>query len=440
MKRWLLAGLLGLAILLFLAPGIIGMLAERSLEQQLAQNSRMSPEYVVRELDFERGWFNSAGRHRVPLADPALAQFIALLTPGAGYPLQAPALIIETRLEHGLVALGNAPHDASALIPALANGVSTLSLELPDGSELPVPGVLYSRLGLTGSATFRYELPAGDQTRDKLHLTWQDSSAGLSSTSTGRELSFTADLGATRASNEFNSLEFSSAQVAASRKATPFGFPLGDVKLRIADVDWLTFGIPERWALLDVEGHSAFQGTKVQGDLQFKLLALQTEDGPYDIEIRANVANANAERLGPIIRALQYSRNGASLASLQPYTGFDDDLRGLISAGINLDIEQLQLRTSAGDGIAKLTITVPELRDVASWPALLLALTATADIEIGRTRVEAPSPITDQLRLLIAGGFLILDGDVYRLKADYAKGKATVNGAPLVIPMDLLRQ
>ncbi|MGB5346172.1 MAG: DUF945 family protein, partial [Woeseia sp.] len=239
MKRWLLAGLLGLAILLFLAPGIIGMLAERSLEQQLAQNSRMSPEYVVRELDFERGWFNSAGRHRVPLADPALAQFIALLTPGAGYPQQAPALIIETRLEHGLVALGDAARDPAALIPALANGVSTLSLELPDGSELPVPGVLYSRLGLTGSATFRYELPAGDQTRDELHLNWQDSSAGFSSNSTGRELSFTADLGATRASNEFNSLEFSSAQVAANRKATPFGFPLGDVSLRIADVDWL---------------------------------------------------------------------------------------------------------------------------------------------------------------------------------------------------------
>ncbi|NNE61516.1 MAG: DUF945 family protein, partial [Woeseia sp.] len=131
MNRWLLAGLLGLAILVFLTPGIIGMLAERSLDEQLNNDSQLGGNTAVRELDFRRGWFTSEGRHRVPVADPDIARIIAMLTPGAGLPA-ASALIIDTQLEHGLVPLGSAPRSASALIPALATGVSTLSLELPN--------------------------------------------------------------------------------------------------------------------------------------------------------------------------------------------------------------------------------------------------------------------------------------------------------------------
>ncbi|MGB5353001.1 MAG: DUF945 family protein [Woeseia sp.] len=438
MKRWLLASLIGLALLVFLAPGIIGMLAERSLEQQLEQNSRLGPQYAVRELNFARGWFTSAGRHRVPIADASLARFIAAVTPGAGQ-RDAPALIIETRLEHGLVPLGSAPRSASSLLPALATGVSTLALELPDGSELPVPGVLYSRIGLTGSATFRYELPAGSEARDSTRIDWQASDVTFSSNSNGRELGIAANLPGLRFDSDWQHAEFSAAEIEASSRATPWGFAVGDVRLRLADANWKSAAVANRLASFELEANSAVQNAAAQGELSFKLLGLETPDGAYDIELAAGSADASAELLGPVIRGLQYSATNQQLASGQMYPGFDTDLRRLLSAGFTLNLEGLQLRTPDGDALASIALQLPRLDEVASWPGLLLALSAQTNIELARARVETPSPFSDQLRMLIAGGFLVLDGDMYRMQADYAKGKATINGAPLAIPLELLR-
>ncbi|MBT8084603.1 MAG: DUF945 family protein [Woeseia sp.] len=437
MNRWLLAGLLGLAILVFLMPGIVGMLAERSLDKQLDKNSQLGGTYAVRELDFRRGWFTSAGRHRVPVADQDVARIIATLTPGAGLPA-ASALIIDTRLEHGLVPLGSAPRSASALIPALATGVSTFSLELPTGNVLPVPGVLYSRIGLTGSATFRFELPAGDETRDGVRLVWQAGDLGLSSNNNGRELSISADLAGLLFNDGVQRLELAQLQMAGNSRATSWGFAIGDVDLELKEAAWLTGDTQNRIKGLDLSATSAIEGSALQGALQLNMLGLDTDDGRYDLEIIANAAGVDAATLGPILRALRYSgsdpRRGA-----EPYPGFDGDLRRLMSAGVAITIDSLQLRTFEGDGVASLSVTVPKLDETASWPGLLLALEASANIEIDSTRVEAPSPLSEQFRVLVAGGFLVPDGEVYRLQADYAKGKATVNGAPLVIPMDMLR-
>ncbi|MGB5739251.1 MAG: DUF945 family protein, partial [Woeseia sp.] len=309
----------------------------------------------------------------------------------------------------------------------------------PDGSELPVPGVLYSRIGLTGSATFRYELPAGSEARDSTRIDWQASDVTFSSNSNGRELGIAANLPGLRFDSDWQHAEFSAAEIEASSRATPWGFAVGDVRLRLADANWKSAAVANRLASFELEANSAVQNAAAQGELSFKLLGLETPDGAYDIELAAGSADASAELLGPVIRGLQYSATNQQLASGQMYPGFDTDLRRLLSAGFTLNLEGLQLRTPDGDALASIALQLPRLDEVASWPGLLLALSAQTNIELARARVETPSPFSDQLRMLIAGGFLVLDGDMYRMQADYAKGKATINGAPLAIPLELLR-
>jgi hypothetical protein len=78
----------------------------------------------------------------------------------------------------------------------------------------------------------------------------------------------------------------------------------------------------------------------------------------------------------------------------------------------------------------------PETDPVSSsWPALLLALTASADVRLPAGLVEMARAADPQASSLVALGFLKKDGDFYSLEAAYAQGLLTVNGAPLPIPL-----
>lgn len=440
MKRWLITALVALAILVLLAPGLIGLLAERSIDRQLELNNQYNPAQAVRELTFERGWFTSAGRHRVPITDADLAQLLALVTPGAGLPDGTTALLIETRLEHGLLPIGSsAPADTTLLVPALASGISTLALELPDGSERAIPGVLYSRVGLTGNVLLRYRLPAGDESRGPTQATWQAADLAFGSSSDGTEFSVTADLSRWRVSHLAQGIEVGAASLAVDGRQTRFGIAVGDARLALDDAA-ASFGAETtRLKKLRVNTGATLDHDQLNGQLDLELLGLDTAEGPYDIAVTIGTSGLQAALLAPLLRALQQDLLQVGVPAAGLYPDLDMDLRQLLSSGATLNIEQLLVHTPHGAGSLRLHAALPEQDDTATWPGLLLALEATVDVSIDRSRVQAPSPLTPSLQPLIAGGFLVLEGDVYRLRAEYANGRATVNGAPLVIPVSLFQ-
>ena len=128
----ILALLIGLAVLILVSPGLIGRLAERSSDENIRVGTVENDEVVVSAQVFQRGWFTTEGEHRIEFKDGAFAgQYRALLGLAPDAPL--PALIINTRVDHGVIPVSSMGREHGSLRPGLGDAISTLRIELPDG-------------------------------------------------------------------------------------------------------------------------------------------------------------------------------------------------------------------------------------------------------------------------------------------------------------------
>ena len=100
MKKWLVAALLILALLVLVAPGIVGRLAEQNIEDNIDWAESDSPGVNIQTERFERGWFTSEGTHRVVLEGGQFAEASAEYRQATGN-AELPSLIIHTELAHG---------------------------------------------------------------------------------------------------------------------------------------------------------------------------------------------------------------------------------------------------------------------------------------------------------------------------------------------------
>lgn len=426
--------LLGLAVIVLLSPGLIGLLAERSLNEQLELAAVNDPDFDVRTVAFERGWFTSAGTHRVPVRDPRLAQLLLFVTPGSGGSAAGapPVLIVTTQLDHGLVPLGGAGRDPAALLPALASGVSTLELELADGRVLPVPGQLASRINLNGSAVLDYSLPAGTEQDAGFRAAWEGAHLTVRSSADGRTLGFAGTFDDWRVESAGQSVAVDAASAEAAAEVTPHGFAVGSTTIRVTGLAMSDgFG----WQSLELDADSSLAGERVAADFALELRGLALPAGRFDADLALSLGGLTPATLGPLLRGLKRSAVAAGGSMpVAPYADFEFDLRRLLSGGATLSLERLTLTTPDGEMRAALAVELPEADGLAAWSGLALAADGRAEVTVPRALAEGP-PFAEPLRPLIAGGFLVLDGDAYRLRADYARGVATVNGAPLTVPL-----
>jgi hypothetical protein len=65
----------------------------------------------------------------------------------------------------------------------------------------------------------------------------------------------------------------------------------------------------------------------------------------------------------------------------------------------------------------------------------LLDLDAEADLVVAAEFVDFAMAMNPQAGAVVGMGFLRKNGDVYEMRAEYAKGLLTVNGAPMPIPL-----
>ena len=163
MKRWIVLLVVGLAIVLLISPGIVGRLAERNLDVGLAQIDLDSPSIDIQTESFERGWFSSAGRHRIDLRDGFLAELVGGpgSEAGSGAAGSGAAIVVETRLDHGLVPVTSMQRERGTLSPALASAVSTVALDPGNGELTALPGHIFPFIGLGGTASYSFLLEPG---------------------------------------------------------------------------------------------------------------------------------------------------------------------------------------------------------------------------------------------------------------------------------------
>ena len=121
MKRWPLVVLISVAVIIVLSPGIVGHLAEENLDENLSWLAEENEDIVITSEQFDRGWFTSEGRHRVTLKRGSLLEVLSVeQNPGLG---SLPSLVIDTRLDHGLVPLSSMGREQGSLKPSLASSV-----------------------------------------------------------------------------------------------------------------------------------------------------------------------------------------------------------------------------------------------------------------------------------------------------------------------------
>ena len=122
MKKSFVALLVALALIVMVSPGIVGRLAERSMEENLDWAAQESQELVVTSQGYDRGWFSSEGQHRVELKGGSLRDILQAYTrtENAG---DIPALIIDTHLDHGLIPVASLSRDKGSLIGSGRPGI-----------------------------------------------------------------------------------------------------------------------------------------------------------------------------------------------------------------------------------------------------------------------------------------------------------------------------
>ena len=439
MKKGFVALLILLAIVVLISPGIVGRLAEQSMDENLDWAATESQELSVTSKGFDRGWFSSAGQHRVKVRDGEFRDVLMGLAAVQGDD-DIPELIIDTRLDHGLVPVSSMSRDKGSLMPGLGSAVSTLSLEYPDGVKYDLPGTVYSKVGLTGNLQSNLVLEAGSFSKAGDTATWGDTDISVTISPTSSVVGFDGAIDSLAfASVSLTSVEddFNVGKIAFSgnQQQTRFGFSVGDATVTADSFTIFSAQGSQTIGPMSVDTDVRLDGDRVSGRSRVKLDNLPFPNlGAGGVVIDVTLTDMDAASLGNLTRGLddmdQFISGDDMMIAMEP------DLQRLLASGFALDFDQIDVTLPQGTIATKLNMKLTETDlDRFAWPSVLLALDATLDVSMPAELVDIATAMDPQFNAAIGMGFLRKNGDVYEMSAEFKKGALTVNGAPMPIPI-----
>ena len=235
MNRWLVAVLVTLALIVLVSPGIVGRLAEKSVEENLNLAAGENDDIVVTTESFDRGWFTSEGRHRIELRQGALHSVFV----GQGDASNAiPALVVDTHVDHGLLPLSSLARDVSSLKPGLASTVSSIALDPGDGEIIKLPGKIYSEVGLSGATASRFVLEAGSRNIDGGSVEWQGADVTVKMNPASGAVSVDGSVQPWAAmyadgGEDRSRISFGDIRIHGQQEKSPYGLAVGSIKLEV---------------------------------------------------------------------------------------------------------------------------------------------------------------------------------------------------------------
>ena len=438
MNRWFVALLITLAVIILVSPGIVGRLAEKSVEDNLDFVASENDEVVITTESFDRGWFTSEGRHRIELRQGAVG---AVSENNAAEHDRVPALIIDTHIDHGLIPLTSMSRDSGSLKPGLASAVSTITLDPGDGELFEIPGKIYSDVGLTGETALHFLLQAGSRSFDDEMLEWQGADVTVHTNPASGSVSVKGDVLPWSILDERASVKFGSMTIEGHQEKSPYGLGTGSVQLEMGPVDIENSDGPGTgFNKLSFNASSEIDGDRVSAASKLDISGIRVPDfGNIDVAMDLVLNRLDALSFHKISQALQNTHGSADPESAieDLYPLIEADLQNLLAAGFEIRIDRFDVALPSGKVTTKLRFALPASAPTAafSWPALLLALDASADIRLPVELFDMVQAMSPEAGALVAMGFLQKDGDFYEMRAQYTKGLLTVNGAPLPIPL-----
>ena len=436
MKKGVVALLILLAVIVLVSPAIVGRLAEQSMDENLNWAARETGSVRVSSEEFTRGWFSSEGQHRIEVGEGPLLAILEDLGHGAD-PDELPVLIINTKLDHGLIPVSSMARERGSLAPGLGSAVSTLQLELPDGETFDLPGTIYSKVGLSGQLESNYLLPAGSYPIDDMTATWGDMDITVITDPVSGEATFKGAIGALALGNDSDGLSLASLGFDGKQKPTPHGFATGDVQFELADLSIRAGGVDATTInSLSVRADSKLDDNRVDADAAISMTMQQLPQyGQMSFDMDFALVGADAAALGRIQQGLESAQTTTQDPMIM-YGVIEKDLMQLFASGFDMNFERFEIALPEGTVTSKMLFSFPE-SDAATfeWTSLLLGTEASIDLSIPAELVETVGQSNPQLAAAIGGGFLTLRGDAYVMEARLKKGLATVNGAPIPLPV-----
>lgn len=428
MRKGFVALLLVLALIVIISPGLVGRLAEQSMDRNLEHAAEESGELVVTSQGFDRGWFSSEGRHRVELRHGRIRDAMLELS-GSDPSTRVPALIIETHLDHGLIPLASMTRDKGSLRPGLGSAVSTLGVELENGDVWPLPGKIHSTVSLTGALTSNYILEAGSTVVDEGIARWGGIDIEVTTSAANDEIGFEGLIESFELALHTETVSLGNIRFSGEQEATPLGIRVGPLNLSIESIG--SSALRQQIGPFSVESHASLDDERIDYDLD-----LRVENAPFEgfgnggLRLELRLLDADGRGLANIKRHL----------SLYPYdhhpAELESDALQLAASGFELHIDEFSVSLPQGTIKSKLHVDVDESdRDDFAWTSLLLHAKASAELVIPATLIDAAAVGNNELGTAIGLGYLRKEGDAYVLRAELGKGLLEVNGAPMTLPL-----
>ena len=428
-----------LAVVVLVSPGIVGRMAERNLEEHIAWAERDGSGIELQTESFDRGWFTSEGRHRLVLSGGSLREVVESYLQETGND-ELPSLIIDTRLDHGLVPIGSLGRKSGSLMPVLASAVSTFQIDPGNGELMPLPGSLYSSVSLTGATDSRYLLDTGNFDYEELRVAWEGADVALQTDSTTGAFVVDGRIEPVTISNDGDAIHIGAITISADQVRSDFGFNVGSAEFILESfaVDGpaspVTVGNVSLSTATNINDARLNIGTKIAVD---KITVPGMGDINFVLDLALNRLDAASMQgiAGAFRQAQGATDPEAALADLFPL--IEGDLQKIFASGAEIRIDQLDVTLPQGKVTTRIIIDIPEGDSSAdfSWSSVLLSTTASADIRMPSALFEFVQMMNPQAGVLVAMGILLKDGDDYVMNAEYAQGLLSVNGAPMPIPM-----
>jgi uncharacterized protein YdgA (DUF945 family) len=417
----------GLAVLILVSPGLIGRLAERSIDENIRVGTVETEGVVVSAQTFQRGWFTTEGEHRIELKDGPMAdQYRAALGWPADMPL--PALIINTRVDHGVIPVASMGREDGSLRPGLGDAISTLRVEMPDGRIVDVPGVVNSTIGITGSMRSEYRLPAGAVEEGSGYLRWGDGRIEIRTRPSDNRFAFDTELGSVEGSAP---LRLAGLTLQGEQTPSPYGFWVGHVN---GTVESFSAG-GDDIGPLELSMGARIVDEELKVDFAADVVTNSGIVGEARTVLDLSLAGINPRAFGSVLR--RYQALVADAAPRETVRAvLEPELRRLVAGGMSLDVAHLDIELPEGRLDSTFDVDI-EARDTADepWSAVLLATRASGSIRMTETLVDMLIAMNPQAGAVVGMGYLKQDGDAFVTEIEYARGILTINGAPMAIPL-----
>ena len=433
MKKGLVIVLVLLAAVILVSPAIVGRMAEQSMDENLNWAAEGAGSVRVTSENFQRGWFSSEGQHRVEITDGELLS--AMQTMG----LQAedvPVLLINTKLDHGLIPVSSMGREKGSLAPGLGSAVPTLAIESPDGEVVDLPGTIYSKVGLGGELHSNYIVGPGSHTDGDATASWGSTNIDVKTNPSTGEAVFKGQIGDLSIDSSGEGVSLGGITFEGEQRPTDYGFAVGQIEFAVDELIVAAPGAPGPMSM-SATANTRLDGEAVNADATVSATMRKLPQlGDMTLDLEMAIEGADAAAMGRLEQVMSSLDPAAQQDPMAMYAALEDDLKQLFASGFALNFNRFDVTVPQGTITSQLLFSFGEEDlDTFEWTSLLLNTEASIDLSIPDPIVEMITATNPQAAMAIGGGYLVKEGNAYVLKAEMKKGLLTVNGAPIPLPM-----